>query len=77
MSTTHFNEKAKDWDKDVEKNNRAKLIAKEIVAFIKPTKQMNALEFGCGTVLLSFALKNAFKEITLVDNYEGMMDVLK
>jgi len=77
MSTTHFNEKAKDWDKDVEKNNRAKLIAKEIVAFIKPTKQMNALEFGCGTGLLSFALKNAFKEITLVDNSEGMMDVLK
>ncbi|MBI9041479.1 class I SAM-dependent methyltransferase [Lutibacter sp.] len=77
MSTTHFNEKAKDWDKDVEKRNRAKLIANEIVAFIKPTKQMNALEFGCGTGLLSFALKDHFNQITLVDSSEGMINVLK
>lgn len=77
MSTTHFDKKAKDWDKDVEKSTRAKLIATKIVDFIEPTNQMNALEFGCGTGLLSFALKDAFKTITLVDSSEGMINVLK
>jgi 2-polyprenyl-3-methyl-5-hydroxy-6-metoxy-1,4-benzoquinol methylase len=77
MSTTHFNKKAKDWDKDLEKTSRAELIARKIVDFIKPTQQINALEFGCGTGLLSFALKNDFNEITLVDSSEGMIQVLK
>lgn len=77
MSTAHFNTKAKDWDKDLEKTKRAKLIANEMVQIIKPNKQLNALEFGCGTGLLSFELQHYFKEITLVDYSEGMIKVLK
>ncbi len=37
---------------------------------------MTALEFGAGTGLLSFMLKNHLKEITLIDNSEGMVKVL-
>lgn len=77
MSTTHFNQKAKDWDKDLEKTARAKLIADEMVQIIKPNNDLNALEFGCGTGLLSFELQNYFKEITLIDYSEGMINVLK
>lgn len=77
MSTTHFDQKAKDWDKDLEKTERAKLIANEMAQIIKPNKQLNALEFGCGTGLLSFELQDYFKEITLVDYSEGMINVLK
>lgn len=77
MSTTHFDQKAKDWDKDLEKTERAKLIAAKMVKVIQPNKQLNALEFGCGTGLLSFELKEYFKEITLVDYSEGMINVLK
>ena len=32
------------------------------------------MEFGCGTALLSFQLKNYFEEISLVDTSEGMID---
>ena len=77
MSTLHFDIKAKDWDKDLEKTERAKLIATQMVQVIQPNKQLNALEFGCGTGLLSFELKDYFKEITLVDYSEGMINVLK
>lgn len=72
----HFDSKAKDWDTP-EKINRAVIFAKEINNFIKPNKQLSAMEFGCGTGLLSFELKDAFKTITLIDTSEGMMDVLK
>jgi 2-polyprenyl-3-methyl-5-hydroxy-6-metoxy-1,4-benzoquinol methylase len=37
---------------------------------------MSALEFGCGTGLLSFALQRDFAAITLADTSQGMLDVL-
>ncbi|RUT79038.1 class I SAM-dependent DNA methyltransferase [Ancylomarina longa] len=73
----HFDEQAKDWDANPLKNERASVVAKEIDEFIHPNKTLNALEFGCGTGLLSFQLKEAFKSITLADNSEGMIQVLQ
>jgi len=49
----------------------------EINEFIQPKKKLNALDFGCGTGLLSFKLKDFFKTITLTDNSEGMISVLQ
>ena len=73
----HFDIQAKDWDNDPKKTERAKIFAREITNFIKPHKTWNALEFGSGTGLLSYELKDDFEKITLVDNAEGMIDVLK
>ncbi len=73
----HFDEQAKEWDNDPKKTERAKIFAKEIINFINPKSTNNALEFGCGTGLLSFQLKDVFKTISLADNSEGMIDVLK
>jgi len=72
-----FDKQAKEWDSNPDKVKRAKAFAKEINKFIQPNKTLNALEFGCGTGLLSFELKNDFKTITLTDTSEGMIDVLK
>jgi 2-polyprenyl-3-methyl-5-hydroxy-6-metoxy-1,4-benzoquinol methylase len=72
----HFDNEAQDWDNDPEKIERVVIFAKEIYDFIKPDKTLNALEFGCGTGLLSFQLKDFFKTITLADNSEGMIKVL-
>ncbi len=72
-----FDKQAQEWDNDPQKIERAAVFAKEINGFIQPDKRLNALEFGCGTGLLSFKLKDFFKTITLVDNSKGMIDVLK
>ena len=37
---------------------------------------MSALEYGCGTGLLSFALQSDLGQITLADTSQGMLDVL-
>ena len=37
---------------------------------------MTALEYGCGTGLLSFALQSDLGQITLADTSQGMLDVL-
>jgi len=72
-----FDNKAKDWDSSPDKLKRAKTFAVEIIDYIKPEKTNNALEFGCGTGLLSFELKDDFSTIYLVDTSEGMINVLK
>jgi len=72
----HFDIQAKDWDNDPMKTKRAKIFAKEIANFIKPNINWNAMEFGSGTGLLSYQLKDDFETITLVDNSEGMINVL-
>lgn len=73
----YFDKQALEWDNDPQKTERAVVFAKEINDFIQPKKKLTALEFGCGTGLLSFELKDFFKTITLVDNSEGMIEVLK
>ena len=73
----HFDKQAKEWDNDPNKVLRAKKVATEIKHFLKPVKNSSALEFGCGTGLLSYQLKDYFNTITLTDTSKGMIDVLQ
>ncbi|MEW6286854.1 MAG: class I SAM-dependent methyltransferase [Chloroflexota bacterium] len=73
---TNFDERAKDWDSDPQKVERARRIAEAIRRAVPLSTKMNALEYGCGTGLLSFFLQNDLGQITLADTSQGMLDVL-
>ncbi len=73
---TNFDERAKDWDSDPDKIERARTVANAIRKAIPLSTSMNALEYGCGTGLLSFALQPDLGCITLADSSQGMLDVL-
>jgi len=73
---TNFDERAKDWDSDPEKVERARVVAEAIRRAIPLSREMKALEYGCGTGLLSFALQSDLGQITLADTSQGMLDVL-
>lgn len=73
---TNFDERAKDWDSDPKKVKRARVTAEAIRKTISLSTDMNALEYGCGTGLLSFALQSDLGQITLADSSQGMLDVL-
>jgi ubiquinone/menaquinone biosynthesis C-methylase UbiE len=73
---TNFDERAKDWDSDPKKVHRAKTVAEAIRNAIPLTADMSALEYGCGTGLLSFALQSDLGQITLADTSLGMLNVL-
>lgn len=75
VSIMDFDIQSITWD-DERRKNRAKLIAQEISKSIHIEKQYTALEFGCGTGLISFCLNDKFEMITLVDTSKGMVDVL-
>ena len=77
MKDSQFDEKAKDWDSDPTKTERARVIAEAIRKRVPLHPQTSALEYGCGTGLLSFALQPYLGEITLADSSQGMLAVLK
>src|SRR5512144_1440840 len=73
---TNFDERARDWDSDPDKVERARVVADAIRKAIPLSKEMKVLEYGCGTGLLSFALQSDLGQITLADTSQGMLDVL-
>lgn len=72
-----FDDRARDWDKNRIHIDRSEAIAAELERMIPLTPSMRALEYGAGTGLLSFLLKDRFEEITLMDNSQEMIEVCK
>jgi len=71
-----FNKDAGTWD---QKTGRVKLahdVAYAIMNEVKPTHEMDVLDFGCGTGLLTLQLQPLVRSITGVDSSQGMIDVL-
>jgi ubiquinone/menaquinone biosynthesis C-methylase UbiE len=76
MTTSYFDERAKDWDANPARVERARDVAEAMRRQVSLTTKMSALEYGCGTGLLSFALQADLGQITLADSSQGMLDVL-
>ena len=72
----YFDERARDWDSDPAKVDRARVVANAIRPLLPVKAGLSALEYGCGTGLLSFFLQMDFASITLADTSQGMLDVL-
>ena len=71
-----FDLKAAEWDQNPIIWERAEVIAKEIKRLIPLNRKMNALEFGAGTGVTSFILKDTLKEITMMDNSSEMVKMM-
>ena len=70
-----FDNDSRTWDTNI-RINRAEAVAKEISNCIDINKNYSAMEFGCGTGLVSFNLYEKFKSIALVDSSKGMIEIL-
>jgi ubiquinone/menaquinone biosynthesis C-methylase UbiE len=75
--TTDFDRRAATWDNDPVKAARAHAVAEAIRREVPFRPGMRALEYGCGTGLLGFALAPFPGELTLADASDGMLDVLR
>jgi len=71
-----FDIKAAGWDNNQMHWDRSAAIAKEMLRVLPLNKNMNALEFGPGTGILSFMLKDHLKQITLIDNSIEMLKII-
>ncbi|KAK4493739.1 hypothetical protein PRZ48_014924 [Zasmidium cellare] len=80
---TRFNKEAAAWDSRPGIHIASKHACETILAQLsnskpgKPISELEVLEIGCGTGVLSFLLAPHVKRIVAVDAAEGMIDVLK
>ena len=72
---SEFDERAKDWDSDPQKVDRARRVAEAIVGQVPATGHV--FEYGCGTGLLGFALQPHVAQVTLADSSQAMLAVLR
>ena len=74
---SHFDKKAKDWDKGDIQVNGAKVIADAIAKEIKLHDNMEILDFGVGTGLLGFEIAKSVKKVYGVDTSPKMLEKLE
>ena len=72
-----FDAKAAAWDEDPFKVKLANDISATIMREIAPTKDMNVLDYGCGSGLVTLRLQPFVKSITGMDSSGGMLEVLR
>lgn len=74
--TERFDQAAESWDKGDMRQNIASAVFKTIVSRIALLNNMNILDFGCGTGLLSFKIAPMVRSVTGVDLSEKMLQQL-
>ena len=75
LDTSHFDSKARQWDENPVFRERAEKIAAGLRAAVPLSRAMRALDYGSGSGLLSFPLKDELGFITLKDTSAGMLAV--
>jgi len=76
-SSEKFNREAAEWDANPQRRAIALSVAKAIIAATNPDKTMHALEFGCGTGLLTMQIAPLVKTLSAIDTSQEMLAILK
>lgn len=72
-----FDSIAPDWDEAPGRVQAASAIAHAMILALQPCATDTALEFGCGTGLLTTRLAPHVQAMTAMDSSAGMLDVLR
>ena len=71
----NFDKESATWEQEPRRVKLAGDIARAISEAIKPNRNMDVLDFGCGTGLLSVELYPYVRSVTGVDSSQGMLDI--
>jgi tRNA (cmo5U34)-methyltransferase len=71
-----FDLKAREWENNPSHWDRSESVAKYIMEMIPLRNEMNTLEYGAGTGILSFLLHDYLLGITMMDSSEEMVKVM-
>jgi len=71
-----FDARAATWDDNPRRVKLAAAVVSAIMSKVALSKDMDCLDFGCGTGLLTLALHPHVRSMTCADSSRGMLDVL-
>lgn len=72
-----FDREASSWDEKPERVRLAAEVAEAVRSAVPLTPEMDVLDFGCGTGLVSLRLLPFVRSVTGVDSSRGMLDVME
>lgn len=72
----NFDSEAMTWDREPGRIKLANDVAQAISGMVSLTPEMDVLDFGCGTGLLTLRIQPLVRSITGIDSSQGMLDVL-
>jgi ubiquinone/menaquinone biosynthesis C-methylase UbiE len=72
-----FEKEAAVWDVEPRRVKLAQDVAEAVIRELKPTKDLDVLDFGCGTGLVTLRLQPLVRSITAVDSSPAMLAVLR
>jgi ubiquinone/menaquinone biosynthesis C-methylase UbiE len=72
-----FDHEAVEWDQNPGRVKLAKDVADAIIRMINPVKDMDVLDFGCGTGLVTLQLQSYVRSIVGADSSKGMLSMLE
>jgi tRNA (cmo5U34)-methyltransferase len=75
--TDRFDEAAATWDEEPRRVELARAVAGEVTRRVRPSPDVDVLDFGCGTGLLTLALQPLVRRVTGTDTSSGMLGVLR
>jgi ubiquinone/menaquinone biosynthesis C-methylase UbiE len=73
----HFDQSAATWDSEPHRIALMQAVGEAILREARPTHELNALDYGCGTGLVSLFLLPYVRSVTGADNSPGMLEVLR
>jgi tRNA (cmo5U34)-methyltransferase len=76
QNMNEFDIKAAGWDQNAMHLARSEAIVKELIKQVPLNRNMIALEFGAGTGITSFILKDQLREITMMDSSSEMVKIM-
>ena len=75
--TNRFDQSAAEWDNEPQRIKLMKAVGEAILRQVKPTHEMNVLDYGCGTGLVGLFLLPHVNSVAGADSSAGMLAVLR
>lgn len=72
-----FDKDAATWDENPVAVERSRAVAEAMIREVRPTKDMDAMDFGAGTGLVTLGIQPYVRSITAADTSRGMLSVLE
>lgn len=73
----YFDDAASAWDSEPRRIALMEAVGEAILCGVRPTKEMDVLDYGCGTGLVGLFLLPHVRRVVGADSSPGMLDVLR
>lgn len=77
MKTSYFDTAAASWDSEPRRVALMRAIGEAVLQEAQPSREMDVLDYGCGTGLIGLFLLPQVGRVTGADNSEGMLSILR